>query len=656
MKNLLFVLLISATVINAQFTNNDYSLVKTTYERDFDTKVIKEYLDSDSQNKVKAALLSISHSGDSKWFNEIANLDFKKYGPYSAFALGQIGPSQEASEYLLDKIKLYKSTEAFRAIGKTGNVNDLDTLLEWAGEEYNPEFRGLAYSIFEFSARSINEPDKARKTKRFLTNMLESGNDDEKFEALFVLYRIGSTKEAFKAIVNALSLPDEPAFVKHKTYALANLRTVSLVPNDVNTMEILLNNQDWRIRVEALKAFAGYKFSSPDELNIYLALLKDINPNAARQCAVSAKNMNVVDSLKPLFLAKLKNLLKDDLTDNARGELFISFASVSETNKLDLIKESVKNVEKDFLFRTISLASGNATEAFRFLQNNKSGLSPKAELSRISALLSIQKDLQENEEFTNELLNTLKGNNPAAAAIIADGIDSAFIAINNDKLLKITGELIKQRKDDADFIETLGSLRRLSKKISNDFYKEMLQELYSSNMLVITSEAAKELGKKAVVKKDEKLFEKFWQRAFKYKGAEVITEKGRFSFDFSPEAAAVTVGNFAYLAEQGYFNGVIFHRVVPNFVIQTGDPTGTGWGGPGYDIISEFSKRPYDTGYVGMASAGKDTEGSQWFVMHNYYPHLDWRYTNFGIITSGMDTVFNIDEGDKIREIKLIPR
>ena len=90
-------------------------------------------------------------------------------------------------------------------------------------------------------------------------------------------------------------------------------------------------------------------------------------------------------------------------------------------------------------------------------------------------------------------------------------------------------------------------------------------------------------------------------------------------------------------------------------MIQGGDPTGTGFGGPGYSIRSEFSPLTYETGMVGMASSGKDTEGSQFFITHSATPHLDGKYTIFGKVTDGMDVVDNIMIGDYIEDIKILP-
>jgi cyclophilin family peptidyl-prolyl cis-trans isomerase len=133
----------------------------------------------------------------------------------------------------------------------------------------------------------------------------------------------------------------------------------------------------------------------------------------------------------------------------------------------------------------------------------------------------------------------------------------------------------------------------------------------------------------------------------------VKTTSGEFVMEMFFDEAPLTVMNFLRLAERGAFDGVTFHRVVPNFVVQGGDPTGTGWGGPGYTIRGEYNRRVYERGMVGMASAGKDTEGCQWFVTHSDQPHLNGRYTIFGSITIGMDVVDRLQVGDRIEVVRI---
>ena len=115
----------------------------------------------------------------------------------------------------------------------------------------------------------------------------------------------------------------------------------------------------------------------------------------------------------------------------------------------------------------------------------------------------------------------------------------------------------------------------------------------------------------------------------------------------------MTALNFARLAQKKFFDGLLIHRVVPNFVVQTGDPRGDGWGSPGYSIRSEFSRRRYVRGMVGMASAGTDTEGCQFFITHSEQPHLDGRYTIFARVKSGMEVVDVLQVGDRMEKVTI---
>lgn len=146
-------------------------------------------------------------------------------------------------------------------------------------------------------------------------------------------------------------------------------------------------------------------------------------------------------------------------------------------------------------------------------------------------------------------------------------------------------------------------------------------------------------------------------RAVSRKSAKAIltTEKGSFTIEFSPEDAPLTVDNFIKLAKRNYFNGLAIHRVVPNFVVQDGDPRGDGNGGPGWEIRDEINEIPFERGTVGMALSGRDTGGSQWFVCHSPQPHLDGGYTVFGRVSeTDMKIVDNLVRGDKILTVKIV--
>ncbi|MGG5254047.1 peptidylprolyl isomerase [Neobacillus sp. SM06] len=136
----------------------------------------------------------------------------------------------------------------------------------------------------------------------------------------------------------------------------------------------------------------------------------------------------------------------------------------------------------------------------------------------------------------------------------------------------------------------------------------------------------------------------------------ILMENGdKIEFDLFPNEAPGTVANFEKLANEGFYNGVIFHRVIPGFVSQGGDPTGTGMGGPGYTIKCETEGNPHkhQPGAISMAHAGKDTGGSQFFIVHESQPHLDGVHTVFAQVTSGLEAVKAMKNGDTMKEVKV---
>jgi len=131
------------------------------------------------------------------------------------------------------------------------------------------------------------------------------------------------------------------------------------------------------------------------------------------------------------------------------------------------------------------------------------------------------------------------------------------------------------------------------------------------------------------------------------------TDKGTIQIELAVLDAPFTVENFVTLARGGFYDGVAFHRVVGNFVVQTGDPRGDGEGGPGFTIRDELNERSYGRGTVGMALDGADTGGSQFFITHSPQPHLDGRYTVFGRVVDGMDVVDRLQPGDVLRRVRI---
>jgi cyclophilin family peptidyl-prolyl cis-trans isomerase len=143
------------------------------------------------------------------------------------------------------------------------------------------------------------------------------------------------------------------------------------------------------------------------------------------------------------------------------------------------------------------------------------------------------------------------------------------------------------------------------------------------------------------------------------KTALIETTKGAFEVEFFVDVAPITVKNFEYLAKRGFYNSVRFHRYMPGYLIQGGDPTGTGKGGPGYRLPPEFSKRKHQRGVLGMArrpdpvNPERLSDGSQFYIMLTNAQHLDGLYTVFGRVVEGMEIVEQLRESDKITLIRL---
>lgn len=137
--------------------------------------------------------------------------------------------------------------------------------------------------------------------------------------------------------------------------------------------------------------------------------------------------------------------------------------------------------------------------------------------------------------------------------------------------------------------------------------------------------------------------------------AEIITEKGTMKVEFYEKDAPNTVKNFIDLSKKGFYDGLTFHRVIPNFVIQGGCPDGTGAGGPGYKIDCELDgdNQYHDRGVLSMAHAGRNTGGSQFFICHSRdnTAHLDRNHTCFGKVVEGLEVIDQIRQGDKINKI-----
>ena len=138
-------------------------------------------------------------------------------------------------------------------------------------------------------------------------------------------------------------------------------------------------------------------------------------------------------------------------------------------------------------------------------------------------------------------------------------------------------------------------------------------------------------------------------------GATIETNRGTIELELSSKDTPKTVNNFVFLAREGFYDGTTFHRVISDFMIQGGDPTGTGRGGPGYSFEDEVEGNPlrHERGVISMANAGPNTNGSQFFITHTPQPHLNGKHTVFGKVVKGHDVVDTIEQGDRMERVQI---
>ncbi len=135
--------------------------------------------------------------------------------------------------------------------------------------------------------------------------------------------------------------------------------------------------------------------------------------------------------------------------------------------------------------------------------------------------------------------------------------------------------------------------------------------------------------------------------------ATIKTEKGNLVLELFAEDVPVTVNNFVFLAREGFYDSTTFHRIIPDFMAQGGDPTGTGTGGPGYKFADEFAKQTHGSGTLSMANSGPNTNGSQFFITYTPQPHLNNHHSVFGQLLEGMDVLKALENGDAIVRITI---
>ncbi len=598
---------------------------------------LKPYLTSDNPVYRREAALAFASIQDSTAGTLLGNI-LKEDSDLearlnAAFALGQCG-GQESVNALIPSVYHSEDSvarEVLEALGKAVPQNDMNDLRDFKSTDALDQV-GHAAGLLQLGLRKKADSLITVKITEYLSFSKPIG---ARLAAAFYFAR--SSKVHGKGFVDSLinlGLRDSIALVR-----MAAVGGFRHLPKDraVSSLKMALDSEsDYRVRVNAVRACQS--FSLLDMQDIVFGGLRDKNEMV--RVAASETLLNLSDKVA---FKQIGELLPAEKNLRVKANLY---AALLKTVPPDgLLEEMKKEYEsgdtyyKAWLLSAIGHAvDKNERSAFNFLSSALLETdAPKVIItSAASALVALNKNPTNNiakADFLNVYRQAIVLNDAGVTGIVAGALaDDAMnfkAEITDLKFLYDAKARLAMPKD-------IESLQPLENAIAHLEGKPKPKPLKAAYNHPINWKLAK------TILPDQKV--------------EIRTTKGVIVIQLLVEEAPGSVTNFVELVEKKYFDGKNFHRVVPNFVIQGGCNRGDGFGSEDYSIRSEFSRTRYSTGSVGMASAGKDTEGTQWFITHSPTPHLDGKYTIIAQTISGIDVVDKIEVGDVIQEVKLLKK
>lgn len=542
----------------------------------------------------------------------------------AAFALGQT-QHPACERILLGALVKEKipgiSFEILQAYGKTTSHWKLDPEV-FINDSVKTA--GLAWSIYRAGLRGKTDHDANVAAIRLLSPDLS--HQTRLGAAHFFARGAVRFEDAGPTLIRSAKQDPSAEIRMAATLALGKITTDSTL---VALKEIYKNEPDSRVVVNAIRALGSFPFKQVKHY-LYEALnSKDVNVGIASSEVIinkiadddwieassltnQVKNWRVKANV---YEAALKAGQNFDLAE----EIKTLYRNVKDPYERAALLGSLKHFPRAFDFVHHELTSADtavvrSTAASTLVAMNQS---PKFPASLTSKFAIVFKKLMETEE------------DPAVLGIIASAL--ADSALNHRTTLR-----------DPSFLYSA------KKKLQLPEHNESLQSIEAA--------IAHFEGKNAPSVDNDFNHPIDWELVKQMPdgmSATIKTSRGNIIIRLLVEESPGSVANFVQLARQNYFDNKFFHRVVPNFVVQAGCKRGDGWGSEAYSIRSEFSPRLYQRGTVGMASAGKNTEGTQWFITHSPTPHLDGRYTIFAEVTEGMPVVDLLQVGDKIFDIEI---
>lgn len=596
-----------------------------------DTDSLTQYLTHEIPEYRKEAALAFGSVQDTTVISDLEDLlkdEFTEVKIAAAYAIGQTG--SRASENKLinalynESIPLVRK-ELLKALGKCATREGLQFLINQQPQD-SLEKSGLAWAIYRAGLNGIHSEEGIA---RAVTLLDFRNNYETRLGATHFLYR---TKEIdistfWKLIAESAKNDVAPAVRMTSVRVLGKINSEEIAGI---LSKILLEDTDYRVRVNAIYAMADQQFELVQDA-IFNAL-DDDNINTSIAAALYISNSSNGDLSKIFEIAKQNK--------NWRVKSILLTAAMKHRDNRSKIFDYIKNTydasENNYEKAQLLNSLGDYPQSYTFIvQNTFQEIPFVIKTIGIQALAAIRtsQDFPANleNEFADIFKRIIKTNDPAFIGIVSQVISNPEL---NFKKFYQDIDFLYEAKSSLKLPKDIEALQILERTIAYFEEKEFDPVVNEYNHPIDW-----ELVQKIAIK--QKIL--------------IKTAKGDITCELLLEESPGTVANFYALIEKGYYNGKVFHRVVPNFVIQGGCPRGDGWGSENYSIRSELGPlRYYNEGYVGMASSGKDTEGVQWFITHSPTPHLDGRYSIFAKVIYGMEVVHKIEIGDQIHSIEIL--
>ncbi len=675
-------ILIFFTVILSKEPDERQKKLQTIYElqdkrKGNDKRLIQFLSDKDGRTRARAAEAygSIQDTTIVERLVKLLKDDNEKVKINSAFALGQTVSlmSEAGRKKIENKIvrdSLFTSARMISEFGKFCTESGLKKFAEYFSAEKNEDKKeAVLLGISRAGYRNVT----VREATMLALKWFSHNTNKACGNAVLALMRIGKVSEIKDSLEKIISVQkDRDPFLRCNLATLLGKieEPFTVLPPLISISD---DDKDWHANVSAIRAlgklnivkFQGILFS-------LLPAISDSNEHVSLEAIVALRSLSSADSLNENLREETWNELLKLLENNEgkysfrqQGEASVTFLKLFGERGKNYVKPGAK-IAKLLNAKYIEAQSHLANdEAFQTLLGYVSSTEPlwaRVAIEGLQAFVQKNSDTRKTDEAYTAIQEALASNDISVVTTAATVFgDSVFKREESIPLLIAAYK--KQKEPDGIEVmqEVISTLEKIKSKKAVSFLEQQLKHsdrtISKKAVDALKAITGKDYSKKITPSTIAKYSDYDWKYLFalpEKPTAEIVTTKGKIVIELYPAEAPFTVMNFMKLAQKGFYNKTFFHRVVGNFVIQGGDPRGDGWGGPGYAIRSEFSSLQYNEhGMVGMASAGKDTEGSQFFITHTPTPHLDGRYTIFGKVVTGMDAVNSIMIGDEILEIKI---